>query len=88
MTTATPFHVGERIRLEELIGWTFTGVSGRPGKDVDSVRRYTKGDWVMEIQALADRKRRAPVVAIRTREQDDEWWRDERRNQRPGTKRK
>jgi hypothetical protein len=78
---STPFDVGDRVLPEELVGWTFTGLSGKPGKDSNAVRRFTRGDWVLEIRALEQRKRRTTVVAIRTRAQDEEWWRDQRHTQ-------
>jgi hypothetical protein len=39
---STPFDVGDRVLPEELVGWTFTGLSGKPGKDSNAVRRFTE----------------------------------------------
>jgi hypothetical protein len=69
-----PYEVGNRVRLQELYGWTYTGLQGKPGVDAHAVRRYVKGDWVLEIRAHEDQRRIASVVSIRTREQDAQWW--------------
>jgi len=53
-------------------------VTGRPDADRDAVRRYRKGDWILELRAFVDRNRPARVVAIRTRAEDERWWSDER----------
>ncbi len=76
--TVAPFEVGERIRPNQLVGWTYTGLKGKPDEDPDSVRRYQKGAWVLEIRAFADQSRLARIVAIRTREEDAVWWQNER----------
>ena len=78
MSASAPYQVGQRVLPQELYGWTYTGLQGKPG-DADSVRRYTKGDWVMQIRAHANQSRSAAVVSIRTREQDAQWWLAERR---------
>lgn len=74
----TPYEVGHRVHLQELYGWTYTGLEGKPGIDTHAVRRYVKGDWVLEIRAHTDQRRSAAVVSIRTREQDTQWWAAER----------
>jgi hypothetical protein len=73
-----PYAVGQRVRAQELYSWTYTGLQGKPGIDLDSVRRYVKGDWVLQVRAHADQSRNAAVVTIRTRAQDAQWWIDER----------
>jgi hypothetical protein len=74
-----PYEVGQLVRSQELYSWTYTGLQGKPGIDADSVRRYAKGDWVLQIRAHANQGRSAAVVSIRTREQDAQWWTAERR---------
>jgi hypothetical protein len=73
-----PYAVGQQVRPQELYGWTYTGLQGRPGVDAHSVRRYVKGDWVLQVRAHTDQRRSATVISIRTREQDAQWWTDER----------
>jgi len=79
VSASAPYEVGQRVRPQELYGWTYTGLQGKPGIDADSVRRYVKGDWVMQIRAHADQGRSAAVVSIRTRAEDAQWWATERR---------
>ena len=73
-----PYEVGQFVRPQELYSWTYTGLQGKPGIDVDSVRRYVKGDWVLQIRAHSDQRRSAAVVSIRTSAQDAQWWTAER----------
>lgn len=68
-----PFELGGRVRPNDLIGWVYTGLSGRPGES-GAARRYVKGQWVLEVAALADRKRSARIVALRTQTDDEHWW--------------
>jgi len=69
-----PYEVGQLMHPQELFSWTYTGLQGKPG-DADSVRRYVKGDWVLQVRAHADQRRSATIISIRTREQDAQWWR-------------
>jgi len=68
-----PYEAGQLVRPQELYSWTYTGLQGTPG-DADSVRRYVKGDWVLQVRAHADQRRSATIISIRTREQDAQWW--------------
>lgn len=77
MTVAAPYELGQLVRPQELYGWTYTGLQGKPG-GAESVRRYVKGDWVLQVRAHSDPRRNAAVVSIRTREQDSQWWTTER----------
>ena len=76
--TEKPFQVGERVHPKELIAWTYTGVSGRPGKDKMALRRFTHRGWVLEIEAHADPARAARVMSIRTSDQDSVHWQETR----------
>jgi hypothetical protein len=68
-----PLEIGQRVLPADLIGWVYSGLSGKPGESGAS-RRYTKGIWVLELIAHADRKRRTSVVTIRTQSDDKQWW--------------
>jgi len=68
-----PFKLGERVLPADLLGWVYTGLSGRPGEPGAS-RRYVKGVWVLELIAQADRKRITKVVTVRTNSEDEHWW--------------
>lgn len=70
---APPFEIGERVLPADLIGWVYTGLSGKPGEP-DASRRYVKGVWVLELIAQVDRKRTTRVVTIRTKSEDEHWW--------------
>ena len=82
-----PFRVGERIRSDQLVTWNYLGLSGRPGHDRLAVRRYRKGDWVLEIRANLNVRAPSVVTSIRTSLEDDAFWKETRarlmRNQRP-----
>lgn len=73
-----PFKVGQRIRPEDLATWQYAGLSGIPGRDKHAVRRFTKGDWSMEVRALINRSKLTSVVSIRTSEQDAMYWQETR----------
>ncbi len=73
-----PFAVGEQIRPNHLVAWTYTGLRGKPNKERDAVRRYRKGQWVIQIRACTDRSRLSRVMSVRTIEQDNQYWSDER----------
>jgi hypothetical protein len=62
----------------ELVGWAYTGLSGTPDEDPEALRRYRKGDWVLELRAFSDRGRRTRVISIRTVQEDQRWWREAR----------
>lgn len=68
-----PFELGERVLPDDLIGWVYTGLFGKPGEP-DASRRYVKGIWVLELIAHIDRKRSTRVVTIRTQSEDKQWW--------------
>lgn len=79
-----PFSVGERVRPDQLVAWTYTGLKGKPDKEKDAVRRYGKGQWVIEIRAYSDRSRLARVMSVRTNAQDDKYWSARRQHQVEG----
>ena len=68
-----PFERGDRVLPADLLGWVYSGLSGKLG-DSGASRRYTKGMWVLELIAHADRKRTTRVVTIRTQSEDKQWW--------------
>jgi hypothetical protein len=76
--TVRPFRVGEWVTPAVLAGWTYSGLAGRPDAP-SSVRRYRRGDWVLEVRARSNSALNARIVAIRTKEEDELWWADERR---------
>jgi len=82
MTTDQPFKAGERVRPTDLIGWSYTGLTGKPDADPKAVRRYRKGDWVLELRAFSDWRTPARVVSCRTIQEDQRWWRDASRRAR------
>ena len=78
MTQARPFSVGDLVRPSALHGWTYTGLAGKPD-DPAALRRYRKGEWVLELRARANVSLQTRVVSIRTTAEDDMWWAAERR---------
>ena len=76
--TGPPFQVGDRVDPGQLVSWVYTGLSGKPGKDKDAVRRYKKGIWVLEIRAHELASRTSRVVSIRNSEEDEIYWRETR----------
>ena len=46
-----PFKTGERVHPDQLRTWEYVGLSGKPGRDKHSVRRFKKGDWTLEVHA-------------------------------------
>ena len=70
---APPFEIGDRVIPADLLGWVYTGLSGRPGEK-GATRRYIKGMWVLELIARTDRKSTTRVMAIRTLSEDKLWW--------------
>jgi len=69
-----PFEIGERIHPDQLQTWVYAGLTGKPGRDKHAVRRFTKGDWTMEVRAHKDPRTPSRVVSIRTLAEDDEYW--------------
>ncbi len=69
-----PFTIGERIRPDQIRTWEYVGLSGMPGRDKHSVRRFKKGDWVLELRAQIDPRATTRVVSIRTLHEDDRHW--------------
>ena len=74
-----PFEVGERVERDQLITWQYAGLTGKPGRDAHAVRRFRKGDWVLELRAHKDPVASARVVSIRTLADDDEYWSETRK---------
>lgn len=79
--TDTPYQVGDRVDTKELISWVYTGLSGKPGKDKDAVRRFKKGIWVLELRAHENPGRASRVVSIRTSDADEVHWQETRQRQ-------
>ena len=73
-----PFSVGERVNREQLRTWEYVGLSGKPGIDKHSVRRFKKGDWTLEVRAHKDPLSPTRVVSIRTLAEDDQIWSETR----------
>jgi len=76
--TGPPFQIGERVHQTQLLSWVFTGLSGKPGKDENAVRRFKKGSWVLELRAHEKPARASRVVSIRTSDEDEIHWRETR----------
>ena len=68
-----PFEVGERVAPLQLLGWNYVGLSGIPDQPHAS-RRYIKGMWVLELNALSNKKRPARILSLRTEAEDRRWW--------------
>ena len=73
----TPFEVGDRITADDLVGWDYKGLSGKPGSD-EGRRRFAKGAWILEVQAMVNPKARTRVTAIRTVEAENVHWQETR----------
>ena len=73
-----PFRIGERVEPDQLQTWEYVGLSGKPGLDEHSVRRFRKGDWTLEVRAHKDPHSPTRVVSIRTRAEDGEYWAETR----------
>lgn len=73
-----PFGVGERVDPEQFGTWEFVGLSGRPGLDKHSVRRYKNVDWTLEVRAHQDPRSSTRVVSIRTLAEDAHHWSETR----------
>jgi hypothetical protein len=76
VTGTSPYKAGDRVRPSDLTGWAYTGLTGKPDLDPKAVRRYRKGDWVLELRALSDWRVAARVVSCRTIQEDQRWWRE------------
>lgn len=76
--THTTFKVGERVDPKDLISWSYTGLSGKPGKDKSAVRRFRKGMWILEMQAHINPAQPSRVVSLRTTEEDQSHWQETR----------
>jgi hypothetical protein len=76
--TKAPYEVGDRIEQSQLTSWVYTGLSGKPGKDENAVRRFTKGMWVLEIRAHENPQRPSRVVSIRSSDADERFWSETR----------
>ena len=77
MENAPPFDVGERVHRNQLLSWKYTGLSGKPGAK-KAVRRFKKGQWVVEVYAHVDPTQASRVVSVRTAEQDRIHWTETR----------
>lgn len=73
-----PFQVGERVHQSQLASWAYTGLSGKPGKDKNAVRRFKKGIWVLEVFAHERSARASRVASIRNSDEDEIYWRETR----------
>lgn len=76
--TGPPFEIGDRVEPSQLVSWVYTGLSGKPGKDKNAVRRYKKGIWVLEVRAHEHSTRTSRVVSIRNSDDDETFWRESR----------
>ena len=72
-----PFGVGDRISADHLIDWEYRGLSGKPGQE-GARRRFVKGQWVLEVRAMANPKARTRVTSIRTQDADEIHWQETR----------
>jgi len=73
-----PFKIGERVHPDQFRTWEYVGLSGKPGRDKHSVRRFKKGDWILEVQAQKNTSSSSRVVSIRTLAEDDQYWAEAR----------
>ena len=73
----TPFEVGDRISTDDLVGWEYKGLSGKPGSD-EARRRFARGGWILEVHAMSNPKSRTRVTAIRTLDADRIHWQETR----------
>ncbi|MCP5178985.1 MAG: hypothetical protein R3E84_05030 [Pseudomonadales bacterium] len=65
------------MKPDELWGWEYVGLSGKPGLE-NAVRRFTNGDWALEVRALKDPGAPTRVVSIRTLAEDNAHWAETR----------
>ena len=75
--SAAPFEVGDRVAPDRLFGWSYVGLRGLADQP-DASRRYTKGVWVLQLRAYANKSRPARILSLRTESEDKQWW-----NERP-----
>lgn len=73
-----PFKVGDRLGSDQLIGWSYKGITGKPGVDAYAARRFEKGVWLLEVRAHKNTQARTQVLSIRTQDQDARHWADTR----------
>lgn len=73
-----PFKTGERVHPDQLQTWEYVGLSGMPGRDKHSVRRFKKGDWTLEVRAHKNPRSPSRVASIRTLSEDDDYWAETR----------
>ncbi len=73
-----PFTIGERVRPSQITTWEYLGLSGTPGLDKQSVRRFKKGEWILELYAHESPRATTRVVSIRTLAEDDQHWSETR----------
>lgn len=73
-----PFEIGDRVHPDQLRTWEYVGLSGKPGRDKHSVRRFRKGEWTLEVHARRDPQSSSRVVSIRTLAQDTQHWAETR----------
>ena len=73
-----PFAIGERVHPDQLQTWEYVGLSGKPGRDKHSVRRFKRGDWILEVQAHKNPNPSSRVASIRTLAEDDQYWAETR----------
>ena len=76
--TKAPYDVGDRIDQNELKSWVYSGLTGKPGRDKHTVRRFTKGMWVLEVHAHVRRDAPSRVVSIRSSDADEVFWSETR----------
>jgi DNA-binding transcriptional MerR regulator len=74
----TAFEIGEQVHPDQLRTWEYVGLSRKPGVDKSSIRRFRKGDWILEVRALKDPYALSRVVSIRTLEKDPDLWAETR----------
>lgn len=73
-----PFRIGDRVTRDQLRTWEYVGLSGKPGRDKHSMRRFKKGDWTLEVGAQKNPRSPTRVVSIRTLAEDEEHWAETR----------
>jgi len=76
--TKAPYEVGDRISQNDLKSWVYSGLSGKPGRDKHALRRFTKGMWVLEVQAHVRRETPSRVASIRSSDADEVFWSETR----------
>ena len=72
--TKAPFEIGDRVDQNRLTTWIYTGLSGKPGRDKNAVRRFKKGIWIIEVHAHVRPDKISRVVSIRSSDVDEQFW--------------